>query len=149
MCFFDGIFLGCVLLYRTSFDDPLSLIPSIVFFLIWEIIGVILALVLYYDITIELSSNSIIVNKKALFRNKTIIYTNIELEKAEIYYTKGRGRESIFHYYKLFLILKSGKKEKLFTISLRHLDPNPIGLKYFTDLLNAHIQGGMKIYKNL
>lgn len=141
-------------LFATIYNDPkdtYGFIPSCVIFIIGLTVGLIFGLKLFYNIKVELEQNSIIMKKRALFRCKTFFYNNIDLERAEVYCKKKRKKRGFDIYFILYLILKSGEKIKInaITIQRQKFVKEPNGLKYFIDLINAHIQGGMKIYENL
>ena len=109
---------------------------------IGDFIGFLIALYFilfaYDDIYLTLDPYSIKITKKARIRTKIINYNVDELEKAGLYYKYMPGSDSS-HYYFLYLVHKSGKKEKIFKICSENKDIEFEGLKYFVDLLNNHI----------
>lgn len=86
---------------------------------------------------------------------KTIRYNTLELDKAEFQYKKGHsrtkhGRELVVFSIKIYLVLKTGQRELIREYEINSLlDINPDGLIYFIDLVNAHINGEMKMYQSL
>ena len=102
-----------------------------------------------YDIKLFFESQSITIKKKGIFRTKTIVYNNLDLKGAEIYYKQEHRNKTQRHYYILYLVFNSGKKEEIHEYNSLELDRNPKGLKYLTDLINSHIQGEKKNYGNL
>ena len=106
---------------------------------------VILNIVLYCiffandDIYLTLEPYSIKITKKARIRTKIINYNVDELEKAGLYYNYIPDSDGDSHYYFLYLVHKSGKKDKIYKIRSKTKDIELEGLKYFVDLLNNHI----------
>ena len=93
----------------------------------------------YDDIYLTLEPYSIKITKKARIRTKIINYNVDELEKAGLYYNYIPDSDGDSHYYFLYLVHKSGKKEKIYKICSNKKDIELEGLKYFVDLLNNHI----------
>ena len=90
-----------------------------------------------------------------MLRRKTIRYNTLELDKAEFHYKKGQSRTKkgrILETFniKIYLVLKTGQKDLIREYEINPvLNINPDGLIYFIDLVNAHIQGEMKMYQSL
>ena len=93
----------------------------------------------YDDIYLTLDPYSIKITKKARIRTKIINYNVDELEKAGLYYNYIPDSDGDSHYYFLYLVHKSGKKDKIYKIRSKTKDIELEGLKYFVDLLNNHI----------
>ena len=97
----------------------------------------------YYIINLILEPNSIVLKKKSIFRRNTIIYNLGELERLALYYkyfSEGRSH----HHYILYFVKKNGKKDIFKEMQRRNMDYNFNGVKYFIDLINAHINKNMK-----
>ena len=80
-------------------------------------------------------------NKKQIkFKIKDITYNIDDLEGAELYYNYIRDSEGSSHIYKIHLVQKTGEKILIHRIESSKKDIVLNGLKYFVDLLNAHIK---------
>ena len=90
-----------------------------------------------------IEQNSIIINKIALFRKKTIVYKMGELERAEICYKYDPSDDDYYHRFNLYFVKKDGKREIFCYIRTNKVDEDLKGVKYFIDLLNQHIFNNM------
>ena len=98
---------------------------------------------IYHTYFLILKSNSLIINKIALFRKKTFSYYMGELDKAGIIFRNLTDSEGYEYCYSLILLKKYGEMEKIVDIktSKKNVDLN--GVKYFIDVINNHIQNNM------
>ena len=99
----------------------------------------------FYNIYLILEPNSIVFKKKSILRRKTIVYKLEELESFALYYKYYNNRKK-HHHYILYFVKKNGKKDKFKEISINniYIYGDFKGLKYFIDLVNAHINKNMK-----
>ena len=117
---------------------------EIAFFVISLLLSILIDCLDYRNVNLILEPNSIVLKKKSILRRKTIIYNFGELERFALYYKYFRREETNFHTYTLYFVKKNGKKEKFKDIIQRSMDNDFKGLKYFIDLINAHINKNMK-----
>ena len=103
-------------------------------------IGILIYFLFSYDnIYLTLEPFSIKITKKARIRTKIINYNIDELEKAGLYYDYRPNSEGPSHAYLLYLIHKSGKKDKIYSVYSNEKNIQLDGLKFFVDILNNHI----------
>ena len=95
----------------------------------------------YYNIFLDLESDSIIIRKKACLSTKTSKYSINELERAAIYNSYDYEYKMYVPHYLFYLELKSGEKVNFLIIKdYPEIKYNLNGIKYFIDLINEHIQ---------
>ena len=97
----------------------------------------------YYIVNLILEPNSIVLKKKSIFRRNTFIYNFGELERLALYY-KYFSQARAHHQYILYFVKKNGKKDIFKEMGRRSMDYDFKGIKYFIDLINAHINKNMK-----
>ena len=98
----------------------------------------------YSNVNLFLEPNSIVLKKNSVFRRKTIIYNLGELERFALFYKYFSDGRIKRYYFILYFVKKNGKKDKYKDIIRRSMDNDFKGLKYFIDLINAHINKNMK-----
>lgn len=116
--------------------------------IILDLIGIIFLLTEYHSIYIILGPNSLKVVKKALCRNKTIIYNAGELERFEFNFESSFATDSDddtfeIQYYNLKLVQTKGKKDFIMSIAENKITKEE--MDYFSNYINNHIQTKMKM----
>ena len=137
LCF--GTSIPILMNFQLEKDGLYSYITVGIVDFIGFLIALYFILFAYDDIYLTLDPYSIKITKKARIRTKIINYNVDELEKAGLYYKYMPDSDGSSHYYFLYLVHKSGKKEKIKKICSKNKDIEFEGLKYFVDLLNNHI----------
>ena len=134
-----GIFL---LVFQSEFDLPNFLIVLCFGCLIPVFLCISFGFI-FEKKYLVIEQNSIIINKIALFRKKTIVYKMGELERAEICYKYNPSDDDYYHRFNLYFVKKDGKREIFCYIRTNKVDEDLKGVKYFIDLLNQHIFNNM------
>lgn len=158
--FFPFFFLALAIFAAIPLINPSKIVFTmkiilIIIISIFIIVALYFSLAKFHTIYFLLEPNSIVIKKKALLRRKTIRYNTLELDKAEFHYKKGQSRTKygrILETFdiKIYLVLKTGLKDLIREYEINSVSNiNPDGLIYFIDLVNAHIQGEMKMYQSL
>ena len=124
--------------------DIYTLIPCLSILLIFLLLVFFFDRITYFNEQLILESNSILCNKKSLFRRRKIIYNISELDRLALYYKYEKSSKNYKHRYILYFIKTSGEKDKFMEFQKSKMVNDFKGLKYFIDLINNYIQKAKK-----
>ena len=93
----------------------------------------------FSNIYLTLDTHSIIITNKARCRIKNLKYNIDEIERAELYYNYSPDEDGPSDVYSIYLIQKSGTRQRIHKIQPDKKDIEIEGLKYFVDFINYHI----------
>ena len=137
--FFCAVLLPIIFIFAVKEKNLLIYICIGIDTLICVCLGLYYILFSFNNIYLTLDISSIIITNKARCRVKDVKYNIDEIQRAELYYNyepDGKGPSDV---YSIYLIQKSGTRQRIHKIQPDKKDIEIEGLKYFVDFINYHI----------